>query len=88
MIERRQDMHDQFDRLADMLGKNHAETIQRLSVIETFQRTDRADIKALEKQCGEHEKVIQRGKGVMAFLTAVTSLGVWEWFSNHMPRKP
>jgi hypothetical protein len=84
--ERRQSLQPQFDRLADLIGQNHEETVQRLTRIETHQKTDRKDIDELTKQCGEHEKTLQRGRGIIAFLGFIGALGVWDWFTNHIPK--
>lgn len=84
MIERRKDMQDQFDRLADMMGKNHTETIQRLTVIETNQKTDREDISELQAQCGQHERIVAGGKGIAWLLTAtgISVVGIWQWMKG------
>lgn len=87
MDERRQSLQPQFDRLADMITDNHEKTIQRLSRIETFQQTDRAAFKEVKDQCDEHEKVIQKGKGIFALFGALASLGIWDWFANHGIKK-
>ena len=84
-MERRQ-VDTQFQALHTQISDNHQEVVQRLTSIEVFQKTDRADFAELKVQCDKHDEVITKGKGIVAFLSLIGALGAWQWISDHVPK--
>lgn len=84
-MERRQDFSKLFEKLDSMdkrADQRHEATIQRLTKIETYRKADRDDLDDIQRQCGEHEKVIQGGKGIFALFGVLASWGIWDFFSR------